>query len=461
MYKLLFYLISCSFICLSTVVQGQDLIINEKGDTIIQFNDGSWRYYTIDDKAKYGAQLEGNAEIKAHGLDDLLRLQKLVQEEVHLITQELRAINLNRFNLEKSLKETVDADLLENLKRKLRLENYNHSKTRSSLTQYLEMSRLIENLVPNYTASKLIRYQKIMLTYQTAKGLPLSNFGDVAALNSKEKVDKKVKVNNTQNQIPNGTPKEKRQKNKDIAVIEASPKDRKSNIRNPGETKAPKIKNTRTNAKPKSIPSDPGSNTGTYGVGVSAINSKALNKLPWVDQINVIKHTDCLVNSEKTDDFTQKKRIDLGKQFLFSYTDEKLRPFLKGQELLICDASLTSLGGFSYLNLSFNIASPNARDNFGVLENNAPISLKLINGNTISLYNSNRDVGKIDPYSGNTVYNGLYIISAANEKLLSKTELDELRVIWSTGYEDYEIYEIDFFINQLTCLKKSKVTTGK
>lgn len=459
MYKLLFLsLISCAFICCPQLSFGQDLKINEKGDTIIQFNDGSWRYFTDADKNTFAPQLQTDNGIQAQGHEDLLRLQKLIQEEVHLKTQEVRAINLNRFNLEKSLKETVDADKIEQLKRKLRLENYNHTKTKASLKAYLEMSRLINDLVPGYTASKIKKYQKILVTYQTEKGLPVSTFEDIAATTPNEPSVKKTRTKTPRVKKTDTSNRVDRKKVRDLAELDEQPKTRIKNNRNTEPGRVPKTKPSETKVNTKAQKFETPNN---FGGGASLATSKALNKLPWVNEINVVNHSDCLIESEKIDDFTQKKRIDLEKQFLFSYTDEKLRPFLKGQELLTCEAALTSLGGFSYLNLSFSIASPNARNNFGVLENNAQISLKLINGNTISLYNSNRDIGKIDPYSGNTVYNGLYIISASNEKLLSKTELDELRVIWSTGFEDYEIYEIDFFINQLTCLKNSKITTEK
>jgi hypothetical protein len=31
-----------------------------------------------------------------------------------------------------------------------------------------------------------------------------------------------------------------------------------------------------------------------------------------------------------------------------------------------------------------------------------------------------------------------------------------MRVLWSTGYEDYDIYNIEFLINQLNCLMAKK-----
>ena len=33
-----------------------------------------------------------------------------------------------------------------------------------------------------------------------------------------------------------------------------------------------------------------------------------------------------------------------------------------------------------------------------------------------------------------------------------KSELDKMRIVWSTGYEDYDIHEVDFFMDQIRCL---------
>ena len=39
---------------------------------------------------------------------------------------------------------------------------------------------------------------------------------------------------------------------------------------------------------------------------------------------------------------------------------------------------------------------------------------------------------------------------------LKKPELDKLAIIWSSGYEEYPIYEIDLLQRQLECIKKAK-----
>ncbi len=141
-------------------------------------------------------------------------------------------------------------------------------------------------------------------------------------------------------------------------------------------------------------------------------------------------------------------------QLLFTYTDEDLRPYFRQQELVTCYASLMQIENNLYLSLEFQIASPDARRNFGILENNSMLRLKSIDGTFINLFNSSADQGKIDPYTGNTIYTGNYLIDRESEKALSKNELDKLRVVWSTGFEDYDIVNLDFLINQFSCLRK-------
>jgi len=76
-----------------------------------------------------------------------------------------------------------------------------------------------------------------------------------------------------------------------------------------------------------------------------------------------------------------------------------------------------------------------------------------MNGEYISLYNLKANSGRIDPYSGYTIFAGQYALGKSELKKLSDDELDKMRVLWSTGYEDYEIYHVDLLIDQINCLE--------
>jgi hypothetical protein len=47
-----------------------------------------------------------------------------------------------------------------------------------------------------------------------------------------------------------------------------------------------------------------------------------------------------------------------------------------------------------------------------------------------------------------------YAIAQDQMSFLSKSEVDKIRVFWSSGYEEYEVYQLDFFMKQLACLDK-------
>jgi len=113
---------------------------------------------------------------------------------------------------------------------------------------------------------------------------------------------------------------------------------------------------------------------------------------------------------------------------------------------------MVSITGSKYLILQFKINASKARNNFGSLPEGALLRIKLINGDTVDLYNVKGNSGVFDKDSGGLIYSGIFLIQSENEKLLTRYEVDKVRVVWSSGFEDYEIYYLDFFINQIECL---------
>ena len=47
-----------------------------------------------------------------------------------------------------------------------------------------------------------------------------------------------------------------------------------------------------------------------------------------------------------------------------------------------------------------------------------------------------------------------YPINSSVLATLAKGEVDTIRMYWSSGFEEYEVYNLDFFINQIRCLGK-------
>ena len=49
---------------------------------------------------------------------------------------------------------------------------------------------------------------------------------------------------------------------------------------------------------------------------------------------------------------------------------------------------------------------------------------------------------------------GVYGINNENVKMLSKFPIDKVGIMWTSGFETYDIYNVDLIMNHLSCLKK-------
>ncbi len=178
------------------------------------------------------------------------------------------------------------------------------------------------------------------------------------------------------------------------------------------------------------------------------------------DEMNVMTNPPkppCKLVFNKLDEFSGKVRKDVAKELFFTYTNERMRPYFKNREYITCNAGLASLSGEIYfLKLDLEVASEKAKKEYGFLEKGSALIVKMIDGSTVRLLNQKTDMGTLNPLQKSVVYKPQYIISGSQVKSLSKGEVDRVRVVWSTGYEDYEVYELDFFINQMSCLEGKK-----
>lgn len=145
-------------------------------------------------------------------------------------------------------------------------------------------------------------------------------------------------------------------------------------------------------------------------------------------------------------------RRDHRAELLFTYTDERLRPHLPNREYLVCEAYLSSLGGYRFLTLNFTFAYPNAQEAYGFIDEKSLLTIKLLNGNYINLRAGTMDRGKYNTVTQMLTYSVYYPIDRSYISLLRDSEVDLLRVFWSSGFEEYPIHQMDFFQRQFRCL---------
>ncbi len=165
---------------------------------------------------------------------------------------------------------------------------------------------------------------------------------------------------------------------------------------------------------------------------------------------------DCEIIFNGHDKNLKKQRKETAPSFFFSYTHPKLKSYFKSKDYLDCEASIMTLGAYQYLNIFITIASKDAKKNYGSVERGTMMRITLINGEVVYLNAANTDHGTLQPYTGHTNYKVSYELNADQLKNFEKNEIDKVGIIWSTGFEEYDIYEVDQLMNQIRCLKKGK-----
>lgn len=160
----------------------------------------------------------------------------------------------------------------------------------------------------------------------------------------------------------------------------------------------------------------------------------------------------CKVVTETNNKIT---KVTAGGLIAFKYTPEALNSYYKDRAYMEAEAQVSTQPGFKYLTLIITIHSDRARQSFGQWQQGSQLSLTLVNGETVILSNTLNDGGTIDYQKKVTRYTANFILSGKDEKTLQQTPVEKLRIVWSTGFEDYEVYGMDFLIRLLACIQKN------
>lgn len=137
----------------------------------------------------------------------------------------------------------------------------------------------------------------------------------------------------------------------------------------------------------------------------------------------------------------------------FTHTDENLRPFLDGKEYLRANAwTSRDERGDRYLHVRYTFANPNVLTSYGYLAKNSSLSLHLLNGRHLSLQAAQQAVGIIDHGRREVNYDATYLLPRGAAAELRNQALDYIRVFWSSGFEQYEVYQVEVLRRLMECL---------
>jgi hypothetical protein len=268
---------------------------------------------------------------------------------------------------------------------------------------------------------------------------------------AKESTDKKNK--NTAQK--NTTPKKEDNKKNTVQTTDKKNTDKKTtskkNNNNIATEKKPAPNSDTKTANAKKT-------NNTTDANAKAVSNKQDVKLakqsfkPFKASQIIIQEEECVYAVNEIDPFTGKRKVALENKFFFGFTHPLLEKHLKGEHYLTCDGYLQQVAGMKIFNVKFTVDSPNAVDDYGSILEGSRMLVSLLDGTTVTLISAEEDGGKVDRIDKSTTYKTYFVIDAKQEKQLLKSEINQVRMVWSEGFEDYEIYEVDFLMSQLKCL---------
>jgi hypothetical protein len=137
---------------------------------------------------------------------------------------------------------------------------------------------------------------------------------------------------------------------------------------------------------------------------------------------------------------------------LFRHSPAALKVFLEGKANVMCETALAAAGNAAMLHLTFTIHDPSPRKAFGKLDKNSQLTLWFMDGASFVVYNQQTEEGTLNPETQAYVYRAQYALSADLIRKMRRTELDKIRVAWSSGYEDYDVQFVQLLMQQSKCL---------
>jgi hypothetical protein len=159
----------------------------------------------------------------------------------------------------------------------------------------------------------------------------------------------------------------------------------------------------------------------------------------------------CTLTKNFRDEFTGEIRKETQRLEWFRYTNPVMRNYLQGKTHILCEAALEMRGENAFLLLTFTMNDPAPKKSFGGLAKNSVASLRLVDGSAYVLYNLQADEGITDPETGQTTYRARYAVDKPLFRKMQNTESDKIRIAWMTGYEDYDIQQVDTLMRLSHC----------
>jgi hypothetical protein len=146
---------------------------------------------------------------------------------------------------------------------------------------------------------------------------------------------------------------------------------------------------------------------------------------------------------------------------LTQYTPTKLENYFKQESFLTISAGIDVKDDVRILKVKCDFVPKDISKSYGAVAMSDFLRIQFINGKRIFLKAVSIKGPNIEQYSGHSIYEFEYRFESSDDiTKLKESLLDSIGIMWSTGFEDYQIYEIDFFqnlFNDIETCRKSKL----
>ena len=164
----------------------------------------------------------------------------------------------------------------------------------------------------------------------------------------------------------------------------------------------------------------------------------------------------CDVLYDGIDLATKTYRVEMAPALIFNHTPPEVKNDLQTSNLIQCRGQIVQIQDNVSLHLNIQVNSLMAPKAYGSLDVGALLRVTLIDGKEVELRNYASSGGIPTEDKKAFIYPVTFELSNKAVKQLSKMEIDKIGIQWSSGYEEYVIYEVDFLTSQLSCLKHLK-----
>jgi hypothetical protein len=171
---------------------------------------------------------------------------------------------------------------------------------------------------------------------------------------------------------------------------------------------------------------------------------KTIRKLK-VDNCNIIRN----------EQINKQHIVETKPEFLFSFTPDKLKNYFKEKDLLNADVSVIKIGKDKFLRLTIKLYSKDAAKNYGIIHLGSLIKIFFISGKSISLTSASESDGSLENYTGKVIYNVDYLITGDDTDMIYDVPVDKIGIMWSSGFEMYDVYNVDVLMRLNKCLKSN------